>query len=67
MEEIPGVNSGKEERKLVWTKEALDYLEMAPSFVRERAKKRIEEYAQEQGITEITEDVAYAAREKTGK
>lgn len=55
------------EGKLVWTKEALDYLEMVPFFVREKAKKRIEEYAREQGITEITEDVAWAAKEKSGK
>jgi|YNPNPStandDraft_1061719.scaffolds.fasta_scaffold83794_2 predicted transcriptional regulator len=66
MEETPGVTGGKKEGELVWTREALDYLEMAPSFVRERAKKRIEEYARQQGITEITEDVAYAAREKAG-
>jgi len=67
MEETPKVTGEKEERKPVWTKEALDYLEMVPSFVRERAKKRVEEYAREQGIAEITEDVAYAAKEKAGK
>ncbi len=39
---------------LVWTEEAKQRLEKAPTFVRERAKKSIEDFAIKEGITEIT-------------
>lgn len=38
----------------VWTEEAKQRLEKAPIFVRSRAKKSIEDFATQQGITEIT-------------
>lgn len=41
----------------LWTEEAKQRLEKAPIFVRGRAKKSIEDFARQQGITEITTDL----------
>ncbi len=41
----------------VWTEEAKQRLEKAPIFVRSRAKKSIEDFATQQGITEITVEI----------
>lgn len=41
----------------VWTEEAKQRLERAPVFVRGRAKKSIEDFALQQGITEITAEL----------
>ena len=41
----------------VWTDEALQRLEKAPAFVRNRAKKSIEGYAAKQGVIQITTDL----------
>ena len=46
----------------VWTPEALARLERVPSFVRSMAKTSIEEFARENGHTEITTEVMDTAR-----
>ena len=46
----------------VWTSEALARLERVPSFVRSMAKTSIEEFARENGHTEITTEVMDTAR-----
>ncbi|MDE0184655.1 MAG: PCP reductase family protein [Candidatus Poribacteria bacterium] len=50
----------------VWTPEALARLERVPSFVRPMAKTSIEEFARENGHTEITTDVMDSARGSIG-
>ena len=46
----------------VWTPEALARLERVPSFVRSMAKTSIEEFARENGHTEITTEVMDTVR-----
>ena len=46
----------------VWTPEALARLERVPSFVRSMAKNSIEEFARENGHTEITTEVMDTVR-----
>ncbi len=50
----------------VWTPEALARLERVPSFVRPMAKTSIEEFASENGHTEITTEVMNSARGNFG-
>ena len=50
----------------VWTEEALERLERIPSFVQSMAKAGIENYARENGHTEITGEVMDAARGNFG-
>ncbi len=50
----------------VWTPEALERLERVPSFVRSMAKSSIEEFARENGHTEITTEVMDTARGNFG-
>ena len=50
----------------VWTPEALARLERVPSFVRPMAKTSIEEFARENGHTEITTEVMNSARGNFG-
>ena len=50
----------------VWTPEALERLERVPSFVRSMAKNSIEEFARENGHTEITTEVMDTARGNFG-
>ena len=50
----------------VWTPEALARLERVPSFVRPMAKTSIEEFARENGHTEITTDIMDSARGSFG-
>ena len=50
----------------VWTPEALARLERVPSFVRSMAKTGIEEFARENGHTEITAEVMDTARGNFG-
>ena len=50
----------------VWTPEALERLERVPSFVRSMAKTSIEEFARENGHTEITTEVMDIARGSLG-
>ncbi|WP_353928572.1 PCP reductase family protein [Desulfofundulus kuznetsovii] len=37
-----------------WTKEALQYMNNVPFFVREKARKKVEEWARQKGVGEIT-------------
>ncbi len=50
----------------VWTVEALRRLENVPAFVRDMARKSIEQYALTEGCHEITPDVMDRARKATG-
>ena len=50
----------------IWTPEALERLERVPSFVRSMAKASIEEFARENGHTEITTEVMDTARGNFG-
>ena len=50
----------------VWTEEALQRLERIPSFVQSMAKAGIENYARENGHTEISGEVMEAARGNFG-
>ncbi len=49
-----------------WTTEAKARLKEIPFFVRPAARKKIEKFAQEAGITEITADVYEQAKQKFG-
>ncbi|MFH7241718.1 MAG: PCP reductase family protein [Spirulina sp.] len=49
-----------------WTTEAEARLKEIPFFVRPAARKKIEKFAQDQGITQITEDVYEAAKKQFG-
>lgn len=49
-----------------WTPEAQARLKEIPFFVRPAARKKIEKFAQDQGITEITETVYEAAKKQFG-
>lgn len=47
---------------VIWTDEAREQTERIPSFIRTVVRKKIEEYAQEQGYSEITADVVNEAK-----
>ena len=49
-----------------WTAEAEAKLKEIPFFVRPAARKKIEKFAQEQGITEISVEVYDRAKQKFG-
>ena len=51
---------------LHWSVEAEQRLERAPSFVRAMVRRGIEEFAREQGYTEITPEVMDEARARMG-
>ncbi|HIK36973.1 MAG: ferredoxin:protochlorophyllide reductase (ATP-dependent) subunit B [Geminocystis sp.] len=51
---------------LNWSEEALRELEKIPGFVRGRVKRNTEKFARERGITRITLEVMYAAKEALG-
>lgn len=51
---------------LAWTTEAEARLKEIPFFVRPAARKKIEKFAQESGITEITVEVYEQAKKKFG-
>jgi len=50
----------------VWTPDAEKRLKEIPFFVRPAARKKIEKFAQEQGLTEITETVYEEAKKQFG-
>jgi hypothetical protein len=54
------------ETQVEWTAEAEERLLRVPAFARGMARKAIEEYAAENGITEITIGVMAQARKHTG-
>ena len=49
-----------------WTTEAEAKLKEIPFFVRPAARKKIEKFAQEQGITEISVEVYDRAKQQFG-
>ncbi len=49
-----------------WTVEATDRLKEIPFFVRPAARKKIEKFAQELGVTQITVEVYEQAKQKFG-
>jgi molybdopterin-biosynthesis enzyme MoeA-like protein len=49
-----------------WTAEAEARLKEVPFFVRPAARKKIEKFAQDQGITQITEAIYEAAKKQFG-
>jgi Proto-chlorophyllide reductase 57 kD subunit len=49
-----------------WTKEAQARLKEIPFFVRPGARKKIEKFAEEKGVTIITEDIYEQAKAKWG-
>lgn len=51
---------------LNWTKEAQAQLNKVPGFVRGKVKRNTEKYAREQGLSEISLEVMYAAKEAVG-
>jgi light-independent protochlorophyllide reductase subunit B len=54
------------EQPLSWSADAQALLKKIPFFVRGKAQKNIERYAQEHGIQTITNDIVHAAREAVG-
>ena len=50
-----------------WTTEAEARLKEIPFFVRPAARKKIEKFAQEQGIAQITVEVYEQAKQKFGE
>jgi hypothetical protein len=51
---------------IAWTPEAEARLKEIPFFVRPAARKKIEKFAQEQGIAEITVDTYERAKQQFG-
>ncbi len=51
---------------LNWTTDGLTELKRVPGFVRGKVKRNTEKFAREQGYTEITAEVIYAAKEAVG-
>jgi len=49
-----------------WSKDGLAELNRIPGFVRGKVKRNTEKFARERGITEITAEVLYAAKEAVG-
>jgi len=54
------------EERLAWTPEALARLERVPDFARGMARKAIEDYARQQGLEVVDEQVVQAARQRFG-
>ena len=51
---------------LNWTKDARDELNKVPGFVRGKVKRNTEKFARERGLSEISIEVMYAAKEAVG-
>jgi light-independent protochlorophyllide reductase subunit B len=54
------------ENAITWTEEAQKLLKSVPFFVRQKAKRNIEKYAQENSLTVITPEVVHKAKEHIG-
>ncbi|MEM1254104.1 MAG: ferredoxin:protochlorophyllide reductase (ATP-dependent) subunit B [Cyanobacteria bacterium P01_H01_bin.21] len=54
------------EADLNWAPDGLTELKRVPGFVRGKVKRNTEKFAREQGYTEITAEVMYAAKEAVG-
>eukprot|EP00933_Yihiella_yeosuensis_P026948 TRINITY_DN2090_c1_g1_i5.p1 TRINITY_DN2090_c1_g1~~TRINITY_DN2090_c1_g1_i5.p1 ORF type:complete len:649 (+),score=163.59 TRINITY_DN2090_c1_g1_i5:72-2018(+) len=59
-------NDGSEEEAIPWSPDGLAELNGIPGFVRGKIKKKAEAYARKNGITEISAEVLYAAKEAVG-
>jgi light-independent protochlorophyllide reductase subunit B len=51
---------------LAWSKDGLAELNRIPGFVRGKVKRNTEKFARERGVSEITAEVLYAAKEAVG-
>ncbi len=51
---------------VAWTTEAEAKLKEIPFFVRPAARKKIEKFAQERGVTEITMEIYEQAKQQFG-
>ncbi|WP_008319109.1 ferredoxin:protochlorophyllide reductase (ATP-dependent) subunit B [Leptolyngbya sp. PCC 6406] len=51
---------------LTWTKDGLTELNRIPGFVRGKVKRNTEKFARERGVSEISAEVLYAAKEAVG-
>ncbi|MGP1383805.1 MAG: ferredoxin:protochlorophyllide reductase (ATP-dependent) subunit B [Thainema sp.] len=51
---------------LMWTKDGLTELNRIPGFVRGKVKRNTEKFARDRGISEISAEVLYAAKEAVG-
>jgi hypothetical protein len=49
-----------------WTQDAQKAFEKVPLFVREMARRMMEDYAEEKGVSEITPEILKEARAKYG-
>ncbi|MGB6017486.1 MAG: ferredoxin:protochlorophyllide reductase (ATP-dependent) subunit B, partial [Nodosilinea sp.] len=49
-----------------WSTDGLAELQKIPGFVRGKVKRNTEKFAQAQGISSITAEVLYAAKEAVG-
>ncbi|PSB59338.1 ferredoxin:protochlorophyllide reductase (ATP-dependent) subunit B [filamentous cyanobacterium CCP1] len=58
-----GVSAGSD---LNWAKDAQAELNKVPGFVRGKVKRNTEKFARDRGLTEITLEVMYAAKEAVG-
>jgi light-independent protochlorophyllide reductase subunit B len=54
------------ESDLNWTKDAQNELNKVPGFVRGKVKRNTEKFARDRGLSEITLEVMYAAKEAVG-
>lgn len=54
------------ESDLMWTKDGLAELNRIPGFVRGKVKRNTEKFARDRGISEISAEVLYAAKEAVG-
>lgn len=54
------------ESDLAWTTDGLAELNKIPGFVRGKVKRNTEKFARDRGITEISTEVLYAAKEAVG-
>ena len=52
--------------EIPWTPEALDRLENVPPFARSFARKSIDDYAREKGLSEVGVEIMLEARERLG-
>lgn len=59
-------NSLSTETGLEWTTDGLTELNKVPGFVRNKVKRNVEKFAQQQNIAKISADVMYAAKEAVG-
>ncbi|MEM8809139.1 MAG: PCP reductase family protein [Cyanobacteria bacterium P01_G01_bin.38] len=53
-------------RKIEWTDEATARLKEIPFFVRPAARKKIEKFAEEAGVTQVTAEIYEQAKQKFG-